>query len=155
MRTRTTIAGGGLALAGLAVAGCGNSSPRPASLAGSPSPIVLSAIVTGARVAVSPARIGAGPAELTVTNQGTRAASVLVTRARGGRGVARTAPIAPQGSTQISVRLARGDYVVTLAARPRHSTDAQRSAASAATEPHAALHVGRSRASADGQLLSP
>lgn len=157
MRARTIAGGASAALiaAGLALAGCGSSSPRPASLAGSPSPIVLSAIVTGARVSVSPARVRAGPAQLTVANQATRAVSVVVYRARGGHRVARTAPIASQGSTQVSVRLAPGNYVVSLAVRPRRRTEAQRSVASPPTGPRAELHVGRSRGGAGGQLLAP
>jgi hypothetical protein len=101
-------------------------------------------------VRVSPARFGAGPVLLTVTNQGARAVSLRV--ARGSHVIARTAPINPQGVTQLKVDLARGDYSLAAIAAGRR-TDAQKTLPLRVIA--ARIRVGRQRPSSGGDLLQP
>jgi hypothetical protein len=130
--------------AALLVAGCGSSSdyannPRP------PSPITITAAISGKRVEVSPRRFGAGPITLVVTNQTGRSRDlVLETDTGGGSGQAgirqRTGPINPQGTASLKADLRQGHYTI----RVRSGT----------IQP-ASLVVGRQRASAQNQLLQP
>jgi hypothetical protein len=149
MRIRTIVI---CAMTALGVTACGSAGSRSASLATPPGPVVLSALVSGAHVSVSPARVGAGPVLLTVTNQGRHSAAV--TLSRGGRSLARTAPINPQGATQIKVSLSRGVYRVALASSGSRRTDAQKSRG-AQPASGALVHVGRRRSGGANQLLSP
>lgn len=149
MRLRTIVISAATALG---LSACGGAGSKSASLPTPPSPIVLSAYISDARVSVSPARIGAGPVLLTVTNQGSRAAALVVSAAGRGSALARTAPINPQGATQVKVDLGRGTYTIALA-RSARSTDAQR--ARRFPVPGTTLRVGRTRPSAGGQLLEP
>jgi hypothetical protein len=134
----------------LGVSGCGSAGSPAASRPAPPEPIVVSAYVSSSQVRVSPARFGAGPVLLTITNQSTRAVALRVLR--GGRAIARTAPINPQGVTQLKVDLSRGSYSLAAAAAGRH-TDAQKTLPSRAVA--ARLRVGRQRASSGGSLLQP
>ena len=147
MRIRSIVICAGVALV---VSACGSAGSKSASLPAPPGPIVLSALVTGTRVSVSPAHIGAGPVLLTVTNQGHRAAAVTLSRA--GHSLARTAPINPQGATQIKVDLNRGVYRLALA-RSAQRSDAQKTRPEPVTG--AVVRVGRRRGGGGRQLLSP
>jgi hypothetical protein len=149
MRIRTIVI---CAMTALGVGACGSAGSRSASLPAPPGPVVLSALVSGARVSVSPTRVGAGPVLLTVTNQGRHAAAVTLSRA--GRSLARTAPINPQGATQIKVDLSRGVYRVALAPSGSRRTDAQKSRGPQPAT-GALLRVGRRRGGGASQLLSP
>jgi hypothetical protein len=147
MRIRTIVI---CAVTALGVSACGSAGSKSASLATAPSPVVLSALVGSAQVSVSPARVGAGPVLLTVTNQGRHAA--VVTLSRSGHPLARTAPINPQGVTQIKVDLRRGTYRVALA-RTQARTDAQKSRSMPVTG--AMVTVGRRRSGGGSALLTP
>jgi hypothetical protein len=148
MRIRTIVI---CALSALGLSACGSAGSKSASLATPPGPVVLSALVSGAHVSVSPTRVGAGPVLLTVTNQGRHAAAVTLSRS--GRRLARTAPINPQGATQIKVDLARGVYRVALARPSGHRSDAAKTRPT--TVSGAVLRVGRRRGGGSSQLLSP
>jgi hypothetical protein len=149
MRIRTIVI---CAMTALGVSACGSAGSKSASIAPPPGPVVLSALVGGSQVSVSPARLGAGPVLLTVTNQGQRAAVVTLSRSGHAQTLARTAPINPQGATQIKVDLSRGTYRVAVA-RGAHRTDAQK------TRPvpvaGAMIRVGRRHGNGAGQLLAP
>jgi hypothetical protein len=151
MRIRTGLGLAG-ACAALGLAGCGSAGSDAASRPTPPTPIVVSALVGPAGVTVSPQRFGAGPILLTVSNQGRR--PVALTLARRGRGgaLARTAPINPQGVTQLKVDIGRGTYALTATAAGRR-TDAQRTRAAQA--PTITLRVGRERAGGGDQVLQP
>ncbi len=149
MRTWTTVI---LAASALVLGGCGSSGSEAASRPTPPSPLVLSAYIGSGAVRVSPARIGAGPVLLTVTNQSARPVRLLVSRRGGGRPAVRTAPINPQGVTQLKLDFARGTYALAAAPGGRRS-DAQRSLPSRISA--VTLHVGRERASGGGQLMTP
>lgn len=137
-------------LAALGVGGCGSAGSSAASRPAPPSPIVVSSYVSASQVRVSPARFGAGPVLLTVTNQSRRAVELRIVRA--GRLLARTAPINPQGVTQLKVDLARGDYALVAAAAGRR-TDAQKTLSSRISA--ARVHVGHARPSSGSSMLQP
>jgi hypothetical protein len=99
-------------------------------------------------VSVSPAAVGAGPVVFVVTNQSSRSESLAV--GDGSRTLASTAPINPQGTTQVAVDLRPGTY--TIATAPR-GTDAQQSQPSGIAG--ATIHVGRQRPSSSNQVLQP
>ena len=147
MRT-TTI--GILGVGAIALAGCGGGKtfanrPRP------PAPINLTVYISNSRVSVSPAAVGAGPVVFIVTNQAARAESLAVQRKGGSVSIAKTGPINPQGTAQVTVNLGRGVY--TVATTATGTTEAAR----AATSPihSATLVIGRPRPSASDQLLQP
>lgn len=132
-----------LTFAVLAPAGCGDDDDyanenRP------PTPINLSAAITGDRVSVSPTQFGAGPVILIVTNQ-TRAAQevTLETDETGGTEAGlrqSTSSINPQDTASLKVTVRPGRYVV------RVEDDGIRPAR---------LVVGPKRPSAQNELLQP
>lgn len=133
----------------VAVGACGSTGGQTAALNRPPSPVNLSVYVSGSRVSVSPASVGAGPVVFVVTNQASRAVALAISR--GARTLASTAPINPQGTTQVMVDMKPGTY--TVAPGTQGENDAQRS------EPQgiaaATVHVGRHRPSSSNQLLQP
>jgi hypothetical protein len=138
-----------LAVGAITVAGCGSSGGTAVSRVGPPNPLSVSVLITNSRIAVAPSSFGAGPILFTVTNQATSSRTLAIFRGRGRR-VADTAPLNPQGSTQVSVVLHRGRYTLTAGSRER--TDAQRNAAQA--QP-LTIVVGRTRRSSGSTLLTP
>jgi hypothetical protein len=140
MRRRTAQVVPCIALASAFVVGCGSSNdyknePRP------PSPIVVTASINQNKVAVSPKRFGAGPITLIVTNQ-TGASQQLTVEINNGQAgfKGRTGPINPRDTGQLNADLGSGTYSVHVdgdSIRP------------------ARLTVGRSRPSAQNDLLQP
>jgi hypothetical protein len=142
-----------LAVTAAGVTGCGSAGSAAASRPNPPPPITLSAFVGGDTVRVSPSRFGAGPVLLTVADQSPRAIALVVTRSGSGRALARTAPINPEGVTQVKLDIGPGTYTVAALLHSRHGaarTDSSRSAALTTT-----LHVGPERTSGAGQVLEP
>jgi hypothetical protein len=142
---------GQLALGGLVVAACGSTGGKSASLARPPSPVNLAVYVNDSRISVSPTSVGAGPVIFVVTNQASHAESLAISKAGASQALASTAPINPQGTTQVSVNFQPGEY--TIATSPRSRTDAQLTEASPIKS--ASIHIGRQRASSGNQLLQP
>jgi hypothetical protein len=149
MRTSTIVICGAIALG---VSACGSSGHTALSVAAPPGRVDVSALISTGHVAVSPARIGAGPVTLTVTNQAARAEELVIMAGRSARSVARTAPVGPQGTAQVVVDLRRGRYAVAVASG-RSRTDAQRSHQGSLTQ--TTLRVGPRRASSGSALLTP
>jgi hypothetical protein len=133
----------------VALTGCGSSGGTAVSRVGPPNPRSVSVLITNSRVVASPSRFGAGPVLFTVTNQASHSRTLQIFRGRNMR-VADTAPLNPQGSTQVSVVFNRGRYRLSVISRA--PTDAQLSAAR--TKPLTIL-VGRTRRSSDSTLLTP
>jgi hypothetical protein len=129
-------------LAGLC-AGCGGSASY-ANADRPPAPISISIAVTGQRIAVSPNRVGAGPALLLIANESGRSHDVALTAAGGGRSCvadgASSGPINPQDAARISLGLVQGTCEISVA--------------DAGIRP-AQLIVGRQRRSAQQDLLQP
>ena len=130
-----------LALPALALlAGCGTE-PRTSSATRPPSPITLSAVISGDSVTVSPARFGAGPVTLAVANLSDRAQRVTFETAGRGTGFRQqTGPINPRDTAQLQATLAPGQATVRVDGEGVRA---------------ATLQVGRQRTSAQDDLLQP
>lgn len=135
----------------VALSACGSVGGTSPSAARPPSPINLTVYVDDARVSVSPTSVGAGPVVFIVTNQASRAEGLAISRAGQNQALASTAPINPQGTTQVAVDFRPGDY--TISTSPHGSTDAQLSRTSSIRS--AQIHIGHQRASSSSQLLQP
>jgi hypothetical protein len=149
MRIRTIVTVGASALA---LTACGSTGGTAASRAGAPTPVNLSVYVNDSRISVSPRVVGAGPVIFVVTNQASHSEALAITRGRpGAHPLASTAPINPQGTTQVSVDFKPGEYTISTAAHGR--TDAQLSRPSSIAS--ASLHIRRRRAGSSNSLLQP
>jgi hypothetical protein len=133
-----------------AVAGCGAAGGTAPTQPRPPSPINLTVYVNDSRISVSPSRVGAGPVVFIVTNQASKAEQLAVSRPGMSSPIASTAPINPQGTTQVSVNFRPGDYTI---ATQRHGTDAQLSRQPSIRS--ASIHIGRERANGSDNLLQP
>jgi hypothetical protein len=145
MRTRMV---GALSATVLAVVGAGSgcgsgggydNASRP------PAPATISIVVASDRVAVSPARIGAGPAVLLIANESDRSRDVTLSAPAGAsrscvQADASSGPINPQSTARIQLPLAEGTCAVGVAG--------------GGVKP-ARLTVGRERSSAQQDLLQP
>ena len=139
-----------VAAVAVAVAGCGSIGGKAATVARAPAPVNLTVYVNDARVSVSPAAVGAGPVVFIVTNQASHAEALSIAEA-GGQVLARTAPINPQGTTQVAVNFHPGDY--TIGTVNHAGTDASLTFPS--TIRPASIHIGHPRTSSSNQLLQP
>ena len=134
-----------LALAGTAgVAACGSSGPRT-NRNRPPAPVTLTGAIHPHRVQVSPARVGAGPITLVISNQTKRAQTVTMETANppGSDTVghkASTPRIPPQATGRLTIDARRGDYMVHVGDR---------------TVAGAHVTVGKRRASSQNDLLLP
>jgi|SRR5919106_688100 hypothetical protein len=126
--------------AGLVVAGCGGedfaNNPRP------PVPVELTGVIQPDAVTVSPARIGAGPVLITMSNQ-TRTAITITLDGTSVRD--RVGPVPPLDTATIQRTLEPGRYEVRAGsdvALPREIRPAE-------------LEIGRERRSSSSDLLLP
>jgi hypothetical protein len=141
-----------LGIATVALSACGSTGGKSPHLDRPPSPINLTVSVNDAKVSVSPRAVGAGPVNFIVTNQASQSESLSISRSGQSHPIiASTAPINPQGTTQVSVNFRPGDY--TIATASRGSTDASLSAPSSIRA--ASVHIGRERPSANNDVLQP
>jgi hypothetical protein len=126
---------GAAALAGCGAEGEYSNLPRPAS------PIVVTASIGKASVAVSPRRFGAGPVRLVVTNQ-TDSAQRIIFESAGGQGgfTQQSGPINPRGTAELQAEVPQGRAVVRVSGE---GIDASR------------LTVGPRRRSGQDELLQP
>jgi hypothetical protein len=146
MRVRTI---GQLAVTALVVSACGSAGGQSPSAARPANPVNLTVYVNDSKVSVSPASVGAGPITFIVTNQASHAESLAISR--GGSTLASTAPINPQGTTQVSVNFRPGKYTIATGAHGKN--DAQLSKQSSIRP--ASIHIGRERESSNNALLQP
>jgi hypothetical protein len=140
----------GVVGAAFVISGCGGTGGSAPTEPRSPSPVNLSVYVNDSHISVSPSRIGAGPVIFIVTNQASKSEGLAISKSGHSPPIASTAPINPQGTTQVSVNVRPGDYTIATAA---HGTDAQLSKQSAIRS--ASIHIGRERENADNELLQP
>lgn len=148
MRIRTI---GILGATALAVSACGSSGGKLATEVRPPAPVNLTVYVSDSRVSVSPSSVGAGPVLFIVTNQAHRAESLTISRNGASNGIATTAPINPQGTTQLAVDFRPGDYSISTS--PHGTTDASLSTPSSIRP--ASIHIGRERPNSSSDLLQP
>ena len=140
---------GAMAVTALLVSACGSTGGKSAAMLRPASPVNLSVYVSDSRISVSPTSVGAGPVVFVVTNQSGHSEALAVSD--GSRTLASTAPINPQGTTQVTVNLTSGTYTVATAAHG--ANDAQRSVQSSVAA--ARFHVGRPRPNSSNQVLQP
>ena len=130
----------GVAISAALVAGCGDedfkNDPRP------PVPIGLSGVIQTDRVTVSPARVGAGPIVITISNQTQRRRTITL---EGETLVTRQGPIEPGDTATIQRTLAPGSYEV----RAGSPTAVRRE-----IEP-AVLDIGAERPASNNDLMLP
>src|SRR3954452_8570212 len=131
---------GGVLITGL-VAGCGGSDfknkPRP------PVPIELTGVITDKNITVSPAKFGAGPITLIISNQTQESHTVTLEGAPLQNKATPTqtvGPINPLDTASIQQNLPEGKFEVKVSSSP--------------IKP-ATLTVGRSRNSSSNNLLLP
>ena len=124
-------------------AGCGDTQPRT-NVPRPPAPITLTGAIHDGRIQVSPARVGAGPIVLIVSNQTTRPQRVTFeTDELGGDRPGRTAStpvIAPQGTGRLTIDARSGRYAVHTRERTIRA---------------ARVNVGAPRPSSQNDLLLP
>lgn len=144
-RARRTRAGAGLAACAvsLTLAACGGddfeNEPRP------PVPQQLSGVITDERVTVSPDETGAGPIELTISNQTDDSHTVTLESADGGTIREQVGPVNPLDTATIQRTLQPGEY--TVRAGSEAAVDREIDAAT--------LTIGEQRPSASDELLLP
>lgn len=137
MRARVVVSAG---IATALIAGCGDedfaNEPRP------PVPVELTGVVQDEAVTVSPARIGAGPVRITISNQTRRRQSITL---EGETLETQVGPVDPLDTATIRSSLDPGLYEVR--------------AGSAVAVPKeirpALLRIGPERRSSSGDLLLP
>jgi hypothetical protein len=134
----------------LALTACGSVGGKSPSALRAPIPVNLTVYVDDARVSVSPQSVGAGPVVFIVTNQASKAEALAISKSGLSQPLASTAPINPQGTTQVAVDFRPGDYTISTAG---HGTDAQLSQTSAIRS--ASIHIGHERTSSSNSLLQP
>lgn len=134
----------------LAVAACGSTGGKLPTEAAQASPVTLSVYINNSRVSVAPASTGAGPVIFVVANQANASEALAIVRAGQSTPIAKTAPINPQGTTQVTVNFQPGDYTIATA---QHGTDAQLSQGSPIRS--ASIHIGRARNKSANALLGP
>lgn len=146
---RTTI---GIFVAGtVAISGCGGGSGVAPTASRPSAALNLTVYVNDAKISVSPTSVGAGPVVFIVTNQASHAEALAISSADGSHTLASTAPINPQGTTQVSVNLTPGNY--TVATAPHGSTDA--SLSNPTSIGAATIRIGAARPNSSGSLLGP
>jgi hypothetical protein len=135
----------------LVVTACGTAGGKSPDALRPPTPINLTVYVNNSKVSVSPSSVGAGPVVFIVTNQASQAEALAISKSGQAHPLASTAPINPQGTTQVSVDFSPGDY--TIATASHGSTDA------ALSEPASirsvSIHIGRERQSSSSSVLQP
>jgi hypothetical protein len=136
MRTAAAV----LAIA-LALGGCGGgkdfaNKPRP------PVTLELTGVITKHEVTISPSKVGAGPVEITVSNQSGRSRTLTID----GNGIQESVgPINPLDTAKLQKTLKPGRYTVKAGSE----------VATAAEIAPATLVIGKERASASDKVLLP
>lgn len=130
-----------LSLSVLVLAGCGGdddfeNKPRP------PAPVQLSGVITEGEISVEPAKIGAGPIVLIVSNQTKQSHTITLD---GPSGVEEVGPINPLDTGRIQHNLEQGAYQVK--AGSNQAVDEEIEAAT--------LTVGPPRPSSSNSVLLP
>jgi hypothetical protein len=129
-------------VAALAATGCGSDDDYKNELR-PPSPIVVTAAVSKEAVSISPAKFGAGPISLIVTNQtdDTQQVTLETSNTSGSPGITQqTGPINPSDTATLQADIPQGTYELGVRG--------------AAIKP-AKLVVGEKRESAQNDLLQP
>ena len=133
MRVRACAA---LAVAAALIAGCGDDDFKNEARA--PVRLALTGVIQDDKVTVSPAKIGAGPVEITISNQ---TDSVRTVTLEGESISERQGPVQPGDTTTIQKTLEPGSYEVRAGSKKE-------------IQP-AVLLIGKERANSNNDLLLP
>ncbi|HKG39074.1 MAG TPA: hypothetical protein VKB25_08820 [Conexibacter sp.] len=128
-----------------ACVGCGSDGGGYDNASRPPAPISISISISGDRIGVAPARLGAGPVVLLISNQSSRSRDLTLSAPDSSNGScvesdASSGPINPQGAARIQLPLVEGPCEIGVA--------------DGTLEP-VRLTVGPERESAQQDLLQP
>ena len=131
----------GLAVAAaVIVAGCGDEDFKNEARA--PIREALTGVIQDDKVTVSPAKLGAGPVEITISNQTDAEHSVTL---EGESIVERQGPVAPGDTVTIQKTLTQGDYEVKAGSEKAVPREIR----------PAVLRIGKERRNSNNELLLP
>ena len=130
----------GLAIAAALLAGCGEEDFKNEARA--PVREALTGVIQDDKVTVSPAKLGAGPVEITISNQ-TKADHTVTLE--GESIVEREGPVEPGGTLTIQKTLAQGSYEVKAGSEKAVPKEIR----------PAILKIGKERKNSNNDLLLP
>jgi hypothetical protein len=130
----------GLAIAAVIVAGCGDEDFKNEARA--PIREALTGVIQNDKVTVSPSKIGAGPVEITISNQ-TKADHTVTLE--GESIVERQGPVAPGDTLTIQKTLTKGSYEVKAGSEKAVPREIR----------PAVLRIGKERENSNNDLLLP
>jgi hypothetical protein len=130
----------GLAIAAVIVAGCGDEDFKNEARA--PIREALTGVIQNDKVTVSPSKIGAGPVEITISNQTEADHTVTL---EGESIVERQGPVAPGDTLTIQKTLTKGSYEVKAGSEKAVPREIR----------PAVLRIGKERKNSNNDLLLP
>jgi hypothetical protein len=130
----------GLAIAAALLAGCGGDDFKNEARA--PVRLALTGVIQNDKVTVSPAKIGAGPVEITISNQ---TDSVRIVMLEGETIKEKQGPVQPGDTTTIQRTLEPGSYEVRAGSEKAVRKEIQ----------PAVLTIGKKRKNSNNDLLLP
>jgi hypothetical protein len=130
----------GLAVVAALIAGCGEDDFKNEARA--PVRLALTGVIQDDKVTVSPAKIGAGPVEITISNQ---TDSVRTVTLEGESISERQGPVQPGDTATIQKTLEPGSYEVRAGSKKAVRKEIQ----------PAVLTIGKERANSNNDLLLP
>jgi hypothetical protein len=130
----------GLAVVAGLIAGCGEDDFKNEARA--PVRLALTGVIQDDKVIVSPAKVGAGPVEITISNQTDRVRTITL---EGESVTEKGGPVQPGDTATIQRTLAPGSYEVRAGSERAVRTEIQ----------PAVLRIGKERANSNNELLLP
>jgi hypothetical protein len=130
----------GLAVVAALIAGCGDEDFKNEARA--PVRVALTGVIQDDKVTVSPAKIGAGPVEITISNQTDSERTITL---EGESITEQQGPVQPGDTATIQKTLAPGNYEVRAGSRKAVRREIQ----------PAVLRIGKERENSNNELLQP
>jgi hypothetical protein len=130
----------GLAVVAALLAGCGDEDFKNEARA--PVRVALTGVIQDDKVTVSPAKIGAGPVEITISNQTDSERTVTL---EGESITEQQGPVQPGDTATIQKTLAPGNYEVRAGSKKAVRKEIQ----------PAVLRIGKERKNSNNELLQP
>ncbi|HEX5894864.1 MAG TPA: hypothetical protein VFY47_00965 [Thermoleophilaceae bacterium] len=129
-----------LAVVAALLAGCGDEDFKNEARA--PVRVALTGVIQDDKVTVSPAKIGAGPVEITISNQTDSERTITL---EGESITEQQGPVQPGDTATIQKTLAPGDYEVRAGSKKAVRKEIQ----------PAVLRIGKERKNSNNELLQP
>jgi hypothetical protein len=130
----------GLGIAAVLVAGCGEDDFE--NQARAPVPVVLTGVIEGDEVTVSPAKVGAGPVQINISNQTDLERTITL---EGESIIDRQGPVQPGDVATIQKTLEPGSYEVRAGSEKAVRREIR----------PAVLEIGKERRNSNNELLLP